>query len=74
MGKKTKQWREKSDSELVKLLAEQKQKLLDYRLQQASLKLKNSQKIAQTKREIARILTLFREREIQAPAAGGLQK
>lgn len=73
MGKKTKQLQEKSDLELVKLLAEQKQKLLDYRLEQASLKLKNSQKISQTKREIARILTLLQGRRIQASAAGGLK-
>lgn len=73
MGKKTGDLREKSDQELAKFLAEKRQKLVDYQMQKTTLKLKNTQKIFQTKRDIARILTFLRERKIQASVGGGLK-
>lgn len=66
--------REKTDQELTKLLAEKRQALVDCRLQKATLKLKNNQKISQAKREVARILTLLREKEIEDSLKGGLKK
>lgn len=71
MGKKTKSLGEKSDQELVKLLAEKRRKLVDYQMEKSTLKLKKVQIISQVRREIARILTLLRAREIRASLEGG---
>ena len=73
MSKKTKLLREKNSSELTKLVAEKRRKLVDYQMEKATLKLKKTQTISQTKREIARILTLLRKREIKESLKGGSQ-
>jgi large subunit ribosomal protein L29 len=74
MGKKTKDLREKTDQDLTKLLAETRRKLVGYQTQKTTLKLKNTQKISQIKRDIARLLTFLREREIQASIGKGLKR
>lgn len=74
MGKKTKDLREKSDQDLTKLLVETRQKLVGYQTQKTTLKLKNTQKISQIKRDVARILTFLRERKIQASVGGGSKR
>ena len=47
--------------ELNRLLQELRQKLSDFRFKLASGKLKNVKEISQTKKDIARILTLLRK-------------
>ena len=59
---KTRQLRELSDEDLVKELAERRQELFNLRFQDATGALDNTARLKQTKREIARILTLQNER------------
>ena len=54
--------RELSDDELVKKLAELREELFNLRFQDATGALDNTARLAQTKREIARILTVQNER------------
>ena len=58
----TRQLRELSDEDLVKELAERRQELFNLRFQDATGALDNTARLKQTKREIARILTLQNER------------
>lgn len=54
--------RKKSDKELQKLLAEQRDELRETRFKVASRQLKNYKKVAQIKSDIARILTISKEK------------
>ena len=67
---KAKQYREMSDDELRSTLEELQRRLFDLRSQSVTEKLENSKAIINTRREVARIKTLVRERAIQAKAAG----
>ena len=59
-----KEVRELTSEELQKKLKEQKASLFNLRFQHAINQLDNPTKIVETKREIARILTVIRENEI----------
>jgi len=67
------EWRELSDAELHKKLQEARQELFTLRLQQAAGKLLNPARVPLTRRTVARLLTILREREIAEarPQAGG---
>ncbi|MGH3442433.1 MAG: 50S ribosomal protein L29 [Nitriliruptorales bacterium] len=56
--------REMPEVELRELLAEQKEELFNLRFQGVTGQLDNPHRVKQVKREIARILTVLREREI----------
>jgi large subunit ribosomal protein L29 len=57
-------------AELQRKLEESKQELFNLRFQIATRKIKNHQRIPQVKRDIARMLTAIRERELMAQYAG----
>lgn len=56
--------REMGESELRRKLAELRREYLDLRIKQASQQLKNPLKLREVRRDIARILTILREKEI----------
>lgn len=56
--------REKSDKELQKLLIELREKLRDFRFKVAAKQVKNHRDIRKVKKDIARILTILKEREL----------
>ena len=58
----TRQLRELSDEDLAKSLADRREELFNLRFQDATGALDNTARLKQTKREIARILTLQTER------------
>jgi large subunit ribosomal protein L29 len=58
----TRELRELSDAELEKQLADRREELFNLRFQDATGALENTARLKQTKREIARILTLQNER------------
>lgn len=53
-----------NDSELHKALSDQEQALMNLRFRTATLQLKDVSQIKQTRRTIARIKTVIRERQI----------
>ena len=55
-----------NDDELLEALEEHREELFNLRFQAAASQLDNPRRIAEVKREIARILTVQREREIKA--------
>ncbi len=61
---KAEQLRELSDDDLRHRLEENRQKLFNLRFQVATRKTKNVEEISATKKDIARILTILREREL----------
>jgi len=64
---------EVGEDELVSRLADEKERLFKLRFQLATGQLENSARLKQTKKDIARLLTELRAREIVAAedAAGG---
>ena len=58
--------REKTSAELMELLREQKAQLFNLRFQHAINQLDNPAKIVETKKTIAKILTVITEKEKQA--------
>lgn len=62
---KARELRELSDEELRQKVQEWKRKLLNLRFQLASGHLQNTAEIKKTKRDIARALTVLRERELK---------
>jgi len=62
--------RELSDEELLARLGETKQELFNLRFQNVTGQLDNSSRLTVVKRDVARILTVLREREIAAAEAG----
>jgi len=58
--------RELNDGELVQKLAEAREEHFNLRFQSATGQLDNSARIGDVRREVARINTLLREREIEA--------
>jgi large subunit ribosomal protein L29 len=65
--------RDLGDTELIQLIAEEKDRLFKLRFQLATGQLENSARLAQTKKDIARLATELRAREIAAAesARGG---
>jgi large subunit ribosomal protein L29 len=61
--------RELQDEELETRLAEAKTELFNLRFQHVTGQLDNYARLVQVKRDVARILTLLREREIAAAEA-----
>ncbi len=57
--------REHSTEELQNLLEENRRRLFDLRSQAVTEKLENPSLLTKTRRDIARILTVLREREIK---------
>jgi large subunit ribosomal protein L29 len=66
MASKTAELRELNDTELEHRLGEAKEELFNLRFQNATGQLDNISRIPQVRREVARIETLLREREITA--------
>ncbi len=61
--------RDLGDAELLERLAEAKEEHFNLRFQHATGQLENTARLAQVKKEIARLHTLLREREIAAAEA-----
>ncbi len=55
--------REKSSEQLTELLKQQKEELFNLRFQHAIHQLENPQKIVETKKTIAKILTVLTEKQ-----------
>jgi large subunit ribosomal protein L29 len=66
MASKTAELRELNDTELEHRLGEAKEELFNLRFQNATGQLDNIARIPQVRRDVARIETLLREREIAA--------
>ena len=66
MTKQAQELREFNDTELEHRLGEAKEELFNLRFQNATGQLDNIARIPQVRREVARIETLLREREITA--------
>jgi large subunit ribosomal protein L29 len=66
MASKAAELRELNDTELEHRLGEAKEELFNLRFQNATGQLDNVARIPQVRREVARIETLLREREITA--------
>jgi large subunit ribosomal protein L29 len=64
-----KELRELNDEELLTALAESKDELFKLRFQVATGQQSNSARLGQVRREIARVATVLREREIEAAEA-----
>lgn len=64
MKKDLKEIASKSEKELKELLDEKKAHLFNLNLDKSQIKLKNTRSIFNTRKEIARILTLIREKEL----------
>ncbi|MBW3661903.1 MAG: 50S ribosomal protein L29 [Actinobacteria bacterium] len=61
--------RELADDELAQHLREQKEELFNLRFQVVTGQLDNTTRLKQVRREIARVLTVMRERELAAEIA-----
>ncbi len=70
---KTSEFRELSDNELAVRLDEARQELFNLRFQHATGQLDNSSRLGAVRKEIARLATLLRERELAQHAAGDSQ-
>ncbi len=68
---KANQLRELSDEELALRLRDTRKELFNLRFQHATGQLDNPHKLALTRREIARLLTMQSERESERRAASG---
>jgi len=66
MKKLTEELRQKSTEELQKMVVELKEKLLKLRFKNAYDQLENPMEIRKTRKQIARILTILRERGVKA--------
>jgi large subunit ribosomal protein L29 len=66
---KTKDLRELTDVELDRKLVESKHELFNLRFQLATGKQDNAARMGQVRRDVARIATIMREREIEAAEA-----
>jgi len=66
MPNPTSELRELNDSELIQRLLEAKEEHFNLRFQHATGQLDNTARLGDVRRNIARLQTLLREREIQA--------
>jgi large subunit ribosomal protein L29 len=71
---KASELREMGDEALEQRLAETKGELFNLRFQHATGQLDNTTRLTELKREIARLHTLRREREIDAAEAAGQEQ
>jgi large subunit ribosomal protein L29 len=71
---RAKDLRELSLDELDQKLVEEKHELFNLRFQLATGKQDNSSRLGHVRREIARVATLLREREIEAAEAAEVKK
>jgi large subunit ribosomal protein L29 len=69
MSKQAKELREFNDTELEHRLVEAREEMFNLRFQNATGQLDNIARIPQVKRDVARIETILREREIAAAEA-----
>ena len=69
MAKQAAPLRELGDDELVRRITESKETLFNLRFQLATGQQENTARIGQVKKEIARLNTILREREIAAAEA-----
>jgi large subunit ribosomal protein L29 len=70
MSEKASQLRELSSEELSSRLANAREELMNLRFQQATGELTDFNRLRYTRRQIARIQTILRERELEAVAGG----
>lgn len=63
---KIKELREKSNHELEKMLSDLREKTGKLRFELEAKKLKNNQELKNTRRTIAQILTIFKEKELKS--------
>lgn len=66
---KIKEIRDKSDGDLKAELAERRKHLFDLRSQAVTEKLEDPTQLGKTRKDIARILTVMKQRQIAAAAA-----
>jgi large subunit ribosomal protein L29 len=66
MAKKSAALRDAGDAELVQRLADARQELFNLRFENVTGKLGNTARISQVRKDVARIATVLREREIEA--------
>jgi large subunit ribosomal protein L29 len=66
MSKEAEQLRDLGDDELVEKLEEAKEELFNLRFQLVTGQLDNPTRIGLTRKQVARILTVMRERELDA--------
>ena len=71
---RAKELRELNEIELEHRLSEGKEELFNLRFQNATGQLDNSARLGQVRKDIARVETLLREREIAAAEALGAQQ
>ena len=71
MAEKTKKLLELSLDELHRNLNDARQELMNLRFQQATGELTDFTRMRQTRRQIARLMTLLHEREAKAVIGGG---
>lgn len=74
MGSRAAELRELNDAELVQRLAEAKEEHFNLRFQHATGQLDNVARLGELRREIARVSTLLREREIAAAESTGEER
>ncbi len=63
---KAHQFRELTDAELVKRIEENKEALANLKFQKATSQVENTSKFTTLRKEIARMKTILRERELKA--------
>jgi len=73
MPSKAVELREADETELENRLAEAKQEMFNLRFQIVTGQLDNSARLRLVRRDIARILTVLREKEIEAAEAGEIE-
>jgi large subunit ribosomal protein L29 len=66
--------RELTDEELVERLRESKEELFNLRFQMATGQLHNNRRLRTVRREIARVYTVLRERELGLAAGPGSEE
>lgn len=69
-----KELRKKEEKELLKLLDEKRKELVKHRLDRKVGSLMNGSEITKMRREVARILTVLKEKEVLGEIAGAAQK
>jgi large subunit ribosomal protein L29 len=73
MPSKAAELRDADETELENRLAEAKQEMFNLRFQIVTGQLDNSARLRLVRRDIARILTVLREKEIEAAEAGEIE-
>jgi large subunit ribosomal protein L29 len=74
MPNKTAEWRNMDTEELESRLDETRRELFNLRFQLVTGQLDNNSRVGQMRRQVARIETLLREREIEAAEAAGEER